>query len=90
VDVLLTHAAPRGIGDGADPAHLGFTALNTLIARLRPTVALHGHVDPAAAAHRDRRVGETIVRNVTGRHLLDIEPGIGLLGDSPVGQRHAR
>ena len=90
VDVLLTHAAPRGVGDGADPVHLGFTALNTLIARLRPTVALHGHVDPAAQAHGDRRVGETIVRNVTGRHLLDIEPGLGLVGDAPAGQRRAR
>jgi len=30
------------------------------------------------------------VRNVTGRHLLDIEPGAGRSVDSPVGQRHAR
>jgi calcineurin-like phosphoesterase family protein len=90
VDVLLTHAPPRGMGDGADPAHQGFTALNALIARLRPAVALHGHVHPAAEADRDRRLGETVVRNVTGRHLLDIEPGAGLSGDSPVGLRRAR
>jgi calcineurin-like phosphoesterase family protein len=89
VDVLLTHAAPRRTGDGADPAHLGFTALNTLIARLRPAVALHGHVHPAAEADRGRRAGETIVRNVTGHRLLDIEPGAGLLADSPAGQRRA-
>jgi Calcineurin-like phosphoesterase len=90
VDVLLTHAPPRGIGDGADPVHQGFTALNALIERLRPTVALHGHVHPAPATDRDRRLGRTIVRNVTGRHLLDIWPGTGLLGDYPVGQRRAR
>ncbi len=90
VDVLLTHAPPRGIGDGDDPAHLGFTALNALIARLRPTVALHGHVHPAAEAHRDRRVDDTVLLNVTGRHLLDIQPGVGLLADAPVGQRRAR
>jgi hypothetical protein len=90
VDVLLTHAPPRGVGDGADPAHQGFVALNTLIARLRPVVVLHGHVHPAAGADQDLRLGETIVRNVTGRHLLDIEPGTGLFTDSLIGQRRAR
>ena len=90
VDVLLTHAPPRGIGDGTDPAHQGFTAVNTLIERLQPTVALHGHVLPAPGADRDRRLGRTIVRNVTGRHLLNIGLGTGLVGDSPAGQRRAR
>ena len=28
VDILLTHAPPRGVGDGDDPVHQGFTALN--------------------------------------------------------------
>jgi calcineurin-like phosphoesterase family protein len=90
VDVLLTHAPPRGVDDGADPAHQGFTAVNVLITRLRPAVALHGHVHRAAEADQGRRLGETMVRNVTGRHLLDIEPGAGRPVDSPVGQRHAR
>ena len=89
VDVLLSHAPPRGVDDGADPAHQGFAALNALIARLRPAVALHGHVYPAAEADQGRRLGETIVRNVTGRRLLDIEPGVGRSADSPVGQRRA-
>jgi hypothetical protein len=89
VDVLLTHAPPRGVGDGADPAHQGFTALNALIGRLRPAVALHGHVHAAAEADQGRRLGETIVRNVTGRHLLDIEPGTGVSADSVIGQRRA-
>jgi Calcineurin-like phosphoesterase len=89
VDVLLTHAPPRGAGDGADPVHQGFAAHSALITRLRPTVALHGHVHPAAGTGRDRLAG-TIVRNVTGRHLLEIGPGTGLVGGSPVGQRRAR
>jgi Icc-related predicted phosphoesterase len=71
VDVLLTHAPPRGFGDGADLAHQGFTALAGLVARLRPAVLLHGHVDPLG---RDFKLGDTIVRNVTGWQLLDIEP----------------
>src|SRR2546430_3744680 len=33
-------------------------SLNTLIERLQPTVALHGHVLPAPGADRDRRSEE--------------------------------
>ena len=46
VDVLLTHAPPRGVGDGTDPVHQGFPALNVLAERLQPALLLHGHVDP--------------------------------------------
>jgi calcineurin-like phosphoesterase family protein len=74
VDVLLTHAPPRGVGDGDDPPHQGFTALNDLVERLRPALLLHGHVHPRGAARADRALGVTTVRNVVGRHLLDIGP----------------
>ncbi len=75
VDILLTHAPPRGVGDGDDPVHQGFTALNGLVARLKPALLLHGHVSPCEVANQDRRLGRTAVRNVFGRHLIDIEPG---------------
>jgi Icc-related predicted phosphoesterase len=74
VDVLLTHAAPRGVGDGDDPAHVGFRALPGLVARLRPRLLLHGHIHPYGAPTPDRHLGDTVVRNVVGRHLLDIAP----------------
>lgn len=74
VDVLLTHAPPRGVGDGADPPHQGFPALHGLVAALQPTMLLHGHVLRYDAATPDRQLGRTAVRNVTGRHLLDIRP----------------
>ena len=88
IDVLLTHAPPRGVGDGDDPPHLGFTALNGLVTRLQPGLLLHGHVRPAEAASPDRRLGRTVVRNVTGRHLLDIEPG-ARTRDLPAGRGRA-
>ena len=75
VDVVLTHAAPEGAGDAEDPPHRGFRALTWLAARLEPAWLLHGHVHPHGAAPRDHQLGRTVVRNVTGRHLLDIEPG---------------
>jgi hypothetical protein len=75
VDVLLTHAPPRGFGDGDDAPHQGFAALLPLVARLQPALLLHGHVAVYGPAATDRRLGGTIVRNVTGRHLFDVEPG---------------
>ncbi len=89
VDVLLTHAPPQGVGDGDDPPHQGFAALNRLVVRLQPALLLHGHVQPLGATARARRLGPTVVRNVTGRHLLDIEPG-ARARLSATGPRHAR
>jgi Icc-related predicted phosphoesterase len=89
VDVLLTHAPPEGIGDGADPPHRGFRALHRLTHRLQPAVLLHGHVDPHGAAAGEHRLGRTVVHNVVGRHLIDIEPG-GTARHSPDGYSHAR
>jgi hypothetical protein len=54
VDVLITHAPPRGVGDGDDPPHRGFAALHGLVAALRPAALLHGHVRPVAAPAPDR------------------------------------
>ena len=81
VDVLLSHAPPLGVGDGSDPVHQGFPALNVLTARLQPAALLHGHVDPDPAGREDHRLGRTIVRNVTGWQLFDLEPGTGRATD---------
>jgi Calcineurin-like phosphoesterase len=74
VDVLLTHAPPAGVGDGSDPPHRGFRALHRLTGALQPTVLLHGHIDPHGLPVTGHRLGRTVVCNVVGRHLLDIEP----------------
>ncbi len=84
VDVLLTHASPRGVGDADDAPHQGFTALHGLVAALQPTALLHGHVHRAAIDHS--RMGRTVVSNVTGWHLLEITPRGGIRGVVPPGQ----
>jgi hypothetical protein len=89
VDVLLTHAPPLGVGDGDDPPHRGFKALPGLVAALQPTALLHGHVHPYGALVRPGRLGRTAVCNVTGWHLIGIEPGAGLTELLP-GHRDAR
>jgi hypothetical protein len=82
VDVLLTHAPPRGVGDRPDPPHRGFPALVTLTRHLHPALLLHGHVDPGPDLAAAQSLDGTVVLNVTGRRLLDIEPGRGL-ADAP-------
>ena len=92
VDVLITHAPPRGVGDEDDPAHRGFGALHGLVGALRPAVLLHGHTHPSGAGDQASRLRGTLVRNVTGWHLVEIAPGSGLtdpltdpLGEPPRG-----
>ena len=89
LDVLLTHAPPRGAGDGDDPPHRGFKALPGLVAALQPAALLHGHVHPYGTLVRPGRLGRTAVCNVTGWHLLEIKPGAGLVELIP-GHRDAR
>jgi calcineurin-like phosphoesterase family protein len=89
VDLLLTHAPPAGAGEGDDPPHQGFRALRRLTARLQPALLLHGHVHPHGVPPGEHRLGRTVVRNVVGRHLLEIEPGADVQ-NSPRGHSHAR
>ena len=44
VDIVVTHAAPEGLGDAEDPAHWGFASLRELIDRYHPMYLVHGHV----------------------------------------------
>ena len=44
VDIVVTHAAPEGLGDDEDIAHWGFKALRKLIEKYHPAYLIHGHV----------------------------------------------
>jgi Icc-related predicted phosphoesterase len=44
IDILVTHAPPRGHGDLPDGPHRGFDAFNGLLDWLHPQLMLHGHV----------------------------------------------
>ena len=75
VDVMVTHAPPRGIHDREDLPHQGFKAFLTLIRLYRPRYLIHGHVDVY-----DRRdvtwtdyLGTQVV-NIDPVRLLEIEP----------------
>lgn len=44
VDILLTHAPPRGIHDKDDKCHWGFKAFLTFMKWFRPRYLVHGHI----------------------------------------------
>jgi hypothetical protein len=78
IDVLITHAPPRGVGDGDDAPHRGFSCYHSLVAAVRPAALLHGHVEPLRGQPPPRQLGSTAVRNVTGWHLLEISPDVSV------------
>ncbi len=43
LDILVTHAPPRGIHDSSDPAHTGFKVFCRFMDIFQPRLLLHGH-----------------------------------------------
>ena len=74
IDVLVTHAPPRGIGDGDDPAHVGFAVFHRLVGRHSPKILVHGHVHPYGPKPPERRIGDTRVINAVGHRVIDVNP----------------
>lgn len=74
VDVVLTHAPLRGLGDGDDPPHRGFQCLYKLLDRFHPKYYVHGHVHMNYGANipRLQHYGETTVVNAFERYVLEL------------------
>ena len=74
VDIVVTHAPPRGLGDGEDPAHLGFEALVELLDKYHPKYLVHGHVHMryGVSNPRVRKYGDTTLINACERFELEV------------------
>lgn len=74
VDILLTHAPARGLGDLDDPVHRGFEYYLELMDKLKPRYFIHGHVHPNYSMRRsgDLHYGETTIINACGYRILEI------------------
>jgi uncharacterized protein len=74
VDIVLTHASPRGIHDRDDICHRGFKCFLWLMRVFKPKWLVHGHIhlydlgDVRASAYC-----ETTVINAFGHWILDTE-----------------
>jgi Icc-related predicted phosphoesterase len=74
LDILVTHAPPRGIHDADDPAHIGFEVFNRFIACFRPRYLLHGHSHLYRRdAVTESQIGPTMVINVFPYRVIEIE-----------------
>jgi Icc-related predicted phosphoesterase len=75
LDILVSHAPPRDVNDGADPAHRGFASLRKFLDKWRPPYHLHGHVHLWDRTRPYRqRFGDTDVINVFPYRVLELAP----------------
>lgn len=74
LDVLVTHAPPRDVGDREDQAHRGFKAMRRFLEWVRPAYHLHGHIHLYDRNERWRRqYHETEVINVFPYQRLELD-----------------
>ena len=73
LDILLTHAAPRGIHDREDPCHTGFKSFLWFMDKFKPKYLLHGHIH-LYSLNEDRvsRYKDTTVINAYNHYVIDI------------------
>ena len=73
LDVLVTHAPPRGIHDGEDVPHRGFEGYRVALNRFRPLLMLHGHqhvYNRMAITETD--YGNTRIVNTYGYRVIEL------------------
>jgi hypothetical protein len=87
LDILVTHAAPRGIHDGQDLCHLGFTTFVHFMDRYRPRYLLHGHMHvytPNVVTETQYR--DTQVLNAYRYRVIEVDPAALSAGASAKSQ----
>lgn len=74
VDIVVTHAPPKGLGDLEDQAHQGFESFLEFLDKYQPAYLLHGHVHLRYGVDliRERTYGNTQVINACERYVLDL------------------
>ncbi len=72
LDILVTHAAPLGIGDDTDLCHKGFSTFLTFMERFRPRYLLHGHIHLVDMnANRHHMYKQTQIINIYSSYILE-------------------
>ena len=76
VDILLTHAPARGVGDLDDLPHRGFDCLRDALGRWRPDCMVHGHIHQGYGPRFERvRLLDcgTRVINACGYSIIELD-----------------
>ena len=72
IDIVLTHAPAKGIGDGRDKCHSGFDSFLWLMRRFKPKYLVHGHVHlNSLNSRRTYRYHETTVVNAYNHSVIE-------------------
>ena len=72
LDILLTHAAPRGIHDREDRCHMGFENFLWFMRKFKPKYLVHGHIHLYDMSEpRSTKYNSTTVINACGHYLLE-------------------
>jgi predicted phosphodiesterase len=78
LDILVTHAPPRGIHDADDLAHIGFDVFLRFMRFFKPKLLVHGHSHVYRAdTITTTRFESTQVLNVYPYRLIEWEPNAG-------------
>ncbi len=74
LDILVTHAPPRGLHEGEDLPHRGFSVFTTIIQKYQPQYHLHGHVHLYCAPNKNfrDRLFNTWVVNCYNYRVIEI------------------
>lgn len=73
-DVLVTHSPARGLYDGDDLCHRGFTVFTELLKKYQPEYYFHGHVHLSYGKYpREYTFEKTTIINGYERYTVEIE-----------------
>lgn len=74
VDILLTHAPARGLGDADDLCHRGFASFLPFLDKYQPKYMIHGHMhmNYGVDVPRIQQYGETTIINAWEKYILEI------------------
>lgn len=74
IDIMLSHTAPRNIGDADDRAHMGFEAFLPFLDKWQPKYLIHGHVhlNYGHDIPRTLQYKNTTIINAYERYILEI------------------
>lgn len=74
IDLFLTHAPARGLGDGDDLPHRGFECFYEILDTYKPKYFVHGHehLSYGGRGTREQKYGETKIINGYESYVLDI------------------
>jgi Icc-related predicted phosphoesterase len=72
LDILLTHASPKGIHDKEDKCHWGFKSFRWFMKKFRPKYLIHGHIHLYDLADvRVTQFEKTTVINAYSQYIID-------------------